>query len=75
MLGDELRKARIKAGLTQEALALKAGVTREFISIIENDHQSPSVDTFVGICDAMGVEAWTLLKVALLTGNRGEQTR
>ena len=62
MLGDELRKARLEAGLTQEALAAKAGVTREFISIIENGHQSPSVDTLMQICHAMGTAGWILMK-------------
>lgn len=62
MLGDELRKARLEAGLTQEALAAKAGVTREFISIIENGHQSPSVDTLIEICEALKMPAWVLLR-------------
>jgi len=65
MLGDELRKARMEAGLTQEALAARANLSREFISIIENGRQSPSVDTLVDICVVLKVPAWVLLRRAL----------
>lgn len=57
MLGDELRRVREAAGLTQEALAYKANVDRTYISQLENDHKSPTVDTLFRLCDAMGVSA------------------
>ena len=57
MLGNELRKAREKAELTQEQLAIDAGVDRTYISMLENDKKSPTVDMLFRICDAMGVAA------------------
>lgn len=36
-LGAMLQEARLKKGLTQEALALKLGTTKSYISKIEND--------------------------------------
>ena len=36
-LGSMLQEARLKKGLTQEALALKLGTTKSYISKIEND--------------------------------------
>ena len=55
MLGDELRKARDKAGLTQEELAHRAGVDRTYISMLEHDKKSPTLDMLFRLCDALGV--------------------
>ncbi|OAI41023.1 hypothetical protein AYO40_00660 [Planctomycetaceae bacterium SCGC AG-212-D15] len=54
MLGEELRKAREKAGLTQEELSFRAKLDRSYISLLENDHKSPTVDVLFRICDALG---------------------
>ena len=60
-LGVELRKARQAAGLTQERLAFAAGLDRAYISQLENDHKSPTVDVLYLICDALGIAASELL--------------
>lgn len=60
-LGVELRKARLQAGLTQERLAFSAGLDRAYISLLENDHKSPTVDVLYLICDALGIAASELL--------------
>ncbi len=60
-LGAELRSARRAAGMTQEQLASTARVDRGYISEIENDHQSPTVDMLRRLCDALGVRASTIL--------------
>jgi transcriptional regulator with XRE-family HTH domain len=57
MLGEELRKAREEAGLTQEKLAFESGIGRAYISQLEHDHKSPTVDTLLRICRACGVRA------------------
>ena len=62
MLGDELRKARLTAQLTQEQLAAKAGVTREHISSLENNHRSPTIDTLLALAKALGVKASNLIR-------------
>lgn len=61
MLGDELRDRRLAAGLSQEALADKAGVDRTYVSILERDLQSPTVDALIRLCRAMGVRASEVL--------------
>jgi transcriptional regulator with XRE-family HTH domain len=53
MLGQILREAREKAGLSQEQLAFRAGVDRTYISQLENDKKSPTVQTLFRICRAM----------------------
>jgi len=62
MLGDELRKARLSAELTQEALAHRAGVSRNYISLLELDQKSPTVETLLAICKAMKVSAGEMIK-------------
>jgi transcriptional regulator with XRE-family HTH domain len=61
MLGDELRKARQAAGITQEQLAFDAEIDRTYVSQLENDKKSPTIDVFFRICDALGISASTLI--------------
>ncbi|HEX8916267.1 MAG TPA: helix-turn-helix transcriptional regulator [Humisphaera sp.] len=61
MLGRELRKARSQVPMTQEELAFKAGVSREYLSQLENDRKSPTVKVFLRLCHAMGVSAADLI--------------
>jgi transcriptional regulator with XRE-family HTH domain len=61
MLGEELRSAREAAGLTQEALAFRAALGRSYISQLENDRKSPSLDVLFRLCDALGVPASELI--------------
>jgi transcriptional regulator with XRE-family HTH domain len=62
VLKDELRKARIAAGLTQERLAAKANISREMVNYIERGKSKPTVDLFIKLCNGMGVYAPDLLK-------------
>jgi transcriptional regulator with XRE-family HTH domain len=54
-LGDELRRAREAADMTQEQVAVAAKIDRAHLSLLENDHKSPTVDTLVRLCRALGV--------------------
>lgn len=61
MLGNELRQAREKAGMTQEQLSFDAEVDRTYISQLENDKKSPTLDVLFRICDALGLKASELI--------------
>jgi transcriptional regulator with XRE-family HTH domain len=61
MFGSQLRKARLKAKMTQEHLSFASGLDRAYISQLENDHKSPTVDVLFRLCDALGVSASKLL--------------
>ena len=61
MLGEELRKARERAGITQEELSFRAGVHRTYVSMLERDKKSPTVDVLLRICDAMDAKASTII--------------
>ena len=60
-LGEELRKSRIAAGLTQEELAFKAGISRNYVSLLELGEKSPTVHILLRICKAIGIRASTIV--------------
>ena len=45
------------AGLTQEALSLRANVDRSYVSQLERNLKSPTLDTLFLLCEALGVSA------------------
>jgi len=53
-IGDVLRERREKLGLSQEAVAERAGVDRTYISILERGLKSPTLDTLEKVCAALG---------------------
>ena len=61
MLGDELQKARIEAVITQEELSFAAKIDRTYISQLENNKKSPTLDVLFRLCDALGVAASELI--------------
>jgi transcriptional regulator with XRE-family HTH domain len=61
MLGEELRKARTAAGLSQESLALGAGVDRSYLSELERDLKSPTVKLLLRLCATLGISASGLI--------------
>ena len=61
MLGQELKRAREDAGLTQEALADGAGVHRTYVSLLERNRKSPTVAMLFRLCTVLSVKPSTLL--------------
>lgn len=55
-LGTELKKARESAGLSQETVAFDAEIDRSYLSDIERDLHSPTVERLLRICKAIGVK-------------------
>jgi transcriptional regulator with XRE-family HTH domain len=53
-IGTTLRDARTRAGLTQVALAQRAGTSQATISAYEHGHKEPSVETFARLLAATG---------------------
>jgi transcriptional regulator with XRE-family HTH domain len=73
MMGEELRHAREQAGLTQEELSFRAGLSRPYISQLERNLKSPTVDTLFLICSALGISASEV--VARVEAARRRQSR
>jgi transcriptional regulator with XRE-family HTH domain len=54
--GDALKGARIRAGLTQHALAARAGTSQATISAYESGRKEPSLSTLDRLLTAAGAE-------------------
>lgn len=48
--------------MSQEQLAAKAGIHRTYISLLERDVKSPTVDVLLRICGALEMKASDILK-------------
>ena len=60
-VGTLIRKCRKERKLTLKAVAEKASISEGFLSQVENAVNSPSVDTLIRICNAIGVNAGDLI--------------
>lgn len=54
---DELEKARLAAGLSQEQLAKRVGWDQTYVSKIERGVRRVDVIELIAICDAIGIDA------------------
>jgi transcriptional regulator with XRE-family HTH domain len=62
--GRVLRKKRLEASLTQEKLALEAGLERVFVSWLETGHKQPTFQTMLKLASALDCSASTLVREA-----------
>lgn len=60
VFGDNLRKYRTAMGLSQESFAEKCGMHRTYISAIECNRRSISLENIQRIADALEIEAYKL---------------
>lgn len=61
LLGVNVRKLRLAAGLTQEQLAAEAGMERSYVSDLERGTRNPSVAALGRLAEALDVEPHLLL--------------
>lgn len=54
IIGERLKTERLKAGMTQEQLALKIGTKKSYISRIENGHADIQLSTLFKIFQGLG---------------------
>jgi transcriptional regulator with XRE-family HTH domain len=57
---ENLKNARKKANLTQEALAEKVGLTAKHIGVIERGIKFPTIQMLEAISEALGIHAYEL---------------
>ena len=60
VFGTNVKRYRIKTGLSQEAFAEKCGLHRTYISAIECYRRSISLENIQRIADALGVDTYRL---------------
>jgi predicted nucleotidyltransferase/DNA-binding XRE family transcriptional regulator len=63
--GSVLRQARARAGLTQRALAERAGVSQSVVAAYESDARAPSLATLAALVEASGISLTLELGPAL----------
>jgi transcriptional regulator with XRE-family HTH domain len=60
-IGTSIRRCRKEKKLTLKAVAEKASISEGFLSQVENNVNSPSVDTLIRICNVLEINAGDLL--------------
>lgn len=60
-LADNIRDARLSAGMTQASLAQRIGCTSNCVSLYENAKRMPNVRTLSMISSALGVDIASLI--------------
>lgn len=68
-MGDRIREARKKVGLTQDQLSEKLDVSLAYISEIERGLKMPSMQLFIKLVEILDVSADYLLRDAVSTRN------
>lgn len=65
-----LREERIQQGLSLNALAEKAGLSRQMVSYMEQGVRNPSLDTLLRITGALGIHLDDVIRLARQNVNR-----
>ena len=61
--GKVLRALRTERGLSQEALALEAGIQRNYVSLIERGINQPTITMIFKLSSALEVQPSQLIKL------------
>jgi len=64
LVGRNVQQLRIKAGLSQAALAERMGVDRAYVSGLELGQRNPTIVTLWHISEALGVRLQSFFKEA-----------
>lgn len=79
LLGARIRELRLEKSLTQEALSLESGMSRNQLISVEWGQSSMAIERLFDLADAIGVEVHELLSepssMPTRTPNRGGRRR
>lgn len=64
-IAQALKGRREELGLSKNLLAQKAGVSVQTVAFIESGTNSPSIATFLRLCQALDLRPWHLLNQAI----------
>lgn len=74
-IGENIRLNRDKSGMTQDELAEKVGISRNYISDLENDRYIPSVKTLTKIARVLNMNLDFLLEMSEIQDKETETER
>ena len=63
--GHVLRKLRLQKDLSQEELALRAGLDRAYPSLLESGRRQPTLTVLIALAKALDITAEALLRKAV----------
>lgn len=63
-IGTKIKLLRMKVSLSQEQLALQAGINKNSLGAIERGQSSPTIETLAKISEALGLELKELVDVS-----------
>lgn len=71
LFGDLVRKRRHQVGLSQEALAIQAGVNRSYYASLEAGRRNASLETICRLAVALGCDSADLVRGTQAVAGRG----
>ena len=75
ILAENIKEKRKKKGLTQEKLAEKAGLSLQYLAMLELAHKFPSGEMLERLANALDIETYELLAIAPSANNELEILR
>lgn len=75
IIGWNLRKLRVEQGLSQERLALEAGIDRSYVGRVERGEENVTVDTLEALASVVRVPVRRLLEEIAPTEGRPSPLR
>ena len=75
LIGWNLRRLRVERGLSQERLALAAGIDRAYVGRVERGSENVTITTLEAMARAMAVQVAELLAVPDANAPRPEPLR
>ena len=62
LVGENVKRARLAAGLTQEEMSERCGFSQQYLSGLERGRRNPTVVTLYELAQALGVSHVSLVK-------------
>ena len=62
LVGENVKRIRLRAGLTQEQFAEKSGFSQQYLSTLERGRRNPSIVTLYELACALGVSHIELVR-------------
>lgn len=74
-LGKRIQKCREEAGMTQEELAERVGISWNYLGAIEREVKTPKLETLVRIINALEVSADDVMLDVIRVGRKAKCTK
>ena len=62
LVGQNVKRIRLRTGLTQEQFAAKSGFSQQYLSTLERGRRNPSIVTLYELATALGVSHIELVR-------------